>query len=139
MGRQSEQVAEGSLTEQPPLVRPHVTFHLAPEQVWSSRADDAEYRSDSLLTEGFIHCTDGEDLVIEVANRYYRDDPEPYLLLDVDVTRVKARVVYDDAARQYPHIYGPIDRDAVIRVRRMERGADGAFLTIGEEPGASIP
>ena len=71
-------------------------------------------------------------MVIEVGNRYYRDDPRPYLVLEVDLQRVAAPVVYEDDARRFPHIYGPLERRAVRRVCRVERAADGTFMAIGE-------
>jgi len=44
---------------------------------------------------------------------------------------VSAPAIYEDDERNYPHIYGPMERDAVRRVRRVERAADGTFLAIG--------
>ncbi|MBW3632020.1 MAG: DUF952 domain-containing protein [Chloroflexi bacterium] len=90
-----------------------------------------EYRPEVFGDEGFIHCTDGEALVLEVANRYYTDDPRPFLLLEVDLDRVSASAIYEDDERNYPHIYGPLERDAVRRVFRVERAPDGAFMAIG--------
>ncbi len=109
-----------------------LTLHLVPEPVWCAEAAAREYRPEPFAEEGFVHCTDGEALLIEVANRYYRADPRPFLALDVDLARIAARAVYEDAEQRYPHIYGPIEREAVVRVRRMERADDGAFTSIGE-------
>jgi uncharacterized protein (DUF952 family) len=67
---------------------------------------------------------------MEVANRYYRGDARPFLILDVDLARVSASAVYEDAERRYPHIYGPIEREAVVRVRRVSRAGDGSFTHI---------
>jgi uncharacterized protein (DUF952 family) len=108
-----------------------VTFHLTPEPVWLEHHLANEYRPEGYGDEGFIHCTDGEELVLKVANRYYRDDPRPFLLLEVDLDRVSAPAIYEDQERNYPHIYGPMERDAVRRVRRVVRAADGTFLAIG--------
>jgi uncharacterized protein (DUF952 family) len=107
-----------------------VTLHLAPEAVWLAQEEHAEYRPENFAAEGFVHCTDGEDLVLEVANRYYRDDRRPFVLLDVDLSKVRARAIYEDDARCYPHIHGPLDKEAVRRVRRMRRSPDGVFTGI---------
>lgn len=112
-------------------VRSGVTLHLVPEPVWLIHAEKSEYRPESFDDEGFIHCTDEEALVIEVGNRYYRADPRPYLVLDIDLSRVMAPAVYEDESRVYPHVYGSIERSAVLRVRRVERAPDGAFVAIG--------
>jgi uncharacterized protein (DUF952 family) len=111
----------------------HVTLHLVPEPVWRSHTDAQEYQPERFAEEGFIHCTDGEGLVIEVANRYYRDDPRAYLVLDIDLTRLRSPVIFEDETRQYPHVYGPIEREAVTRVRRVERVPDGTFTAIGDD------
>lgn len=112
-----------------------VTLHLVPEPVWRAQADAPEYLPESFAEEGFVHCTDGAALVVEVANRYYRDDPRPFLVLDVDLAQVAAPAIYEDEERRYPHIYGSIGRGAVARVRRVVRAADGAFTHIGETVG----
>jgi uncharacterized protein (DUF952 family) len=109
-----------------------ITFHTTPEVVWRAQKGLQQYAPEQFTEEGFVHCTDGEALLLEVANRYYRDDPRPYVVLDVDVRAVCAPAVYEDEARRYPHVYGPIDRAAVRRVRRLERGADGSFIGFGE-------
>jgi uncharacterized protein (DUF952 family) len=109
-----------------------VTLHLVPEDVWLAQKEAARYLPAGFSDEGFIHCTDGHELVIEVGNRYYRDDPRPYLVLEVDLERVAAPVLYEDDERRYPHIYGPLERHAVRRVCRTERAPDGTFIAIGE-------
>lgn len=108
-----------------------VTLHLVPESVWLDQAAKSEYRPERFDEEGLIHCTDEDALVIEVGNRYYRDDPRPFLVLDVDLSRVAAPAVYDDEARVYPHVYGPIEHSAILRVRRVARAPDGTFVAIG--------
>jgi uncharacterized protein (DUF952 family) len=111
---------------------PAVTLHLVPEDVWVAHKDEPRYLPDGFPREGFIHCTHGHDLAIDVGNRYYRDDARPYLVLEVDLGRVAAPVVYEDDERRFPHIYAPLERHAVRSVSRVERAADGTFMAIGE-------
>ena len=111
---------------------PAVTLHLVPEDVWLAQKHESWYLPVEFSSGGFIHCTDGDDVVIEVGNRYYRDDPRRYLVIEVDLERVAAPVVYEDDERRFPHIYGPIERRAVRRVSRIERALDGTFIAIGE-------
>jgi uncharacterized protein (DUF952 family) len=110
-----------------------LTYHLVPEEVWRSHEGLEAYRPERFADEGFVHCTDGENLLIEVGNRYYQGDPRSYLVLDVDLDALAAEAIYEDEARLYPHVYGPIELHAVRRVRRVERGADGSFVTIGQD------
>ena len=107
---------------------PRFTYHLVAEADWPGRAFGTVYRPASLASEGFIHCTDGRDRVIETANRYYADDKRPYLLVTLDLQRVSAEWRYDDTARVYPHIYGPLQMEAVRAVEPLSRDQEGRFL-----------
>ncbi len=76
----------------------------------------------------FIHCTDDAEEMARIANAFYKSNPEPHYYLYIDQTRVRAPISYDDAARLYPHIYGALNRDAIIAVRAARRSSDGTFL-----------
>lgn len=127
-GGEVEVMVESNREQEPPAV----TLHLVPEEVWRAQRDESQYLPDGFSREGFTHCTHGEDAVIEVGNRYYRDDPRPYLVLELDLERVAAPVIYEDDEGRYPHIYGPLERHAVRCVYRIERAADGTFISIGQ-------
>ena len=110
-----------------------VTLHLVPEPVWRTQAGGETFFPEGFAAEGFVHTTQGEAMLLEVGNRYYRTDPRPYLVLDVDLDRVGADVRFDAAGPSFPHVYGPIETAAVIRVRRVERDEEGAFAALGPE------
>jgi uncharacterized protein (DUF952 family) len=69
--------------------------------------------------------------MVAVANRFYRDVPGAFLLLTIDLDATGSPWRFDDPARIYPHIYGPIDTASVVEVRRMVRDRDGSFIGIG--------
>ena len=75
-----------------------------------------------------MHCTDGDDEMVVVANRFYRDDQRPFLLLTLDLDRTGSPWRFDDPSGIYPHVYGPIDPVSVMEVRRLARVPGGAFL-----------
>lgn len=106
------------------------TLHLVPEPVWQAHQGASHYAPERFEEEGFVHCTDGEEHLRRVGNTYYRADPRPYLVLVLDIERLEAPVRYDDPAQLYPHVYGPINLDAVVEVRRAIRLADGSFSEI---------
>jgi uncharacterized protein (DUF952 family) len=115
--------------DEPTSHAPHgVALHLTPGEVWEAQRNGATYVPEGFADEGFIHCTAGEDRLLVPANAYYRDDPRPFVALEVDVDRLTAEVRYDDEAAIYPHIYGPMETAAVVGVRRAERAEDGTFL-----------
>ena len=78
-----------------------------------------------------MHCTDGDEAMVAVANRFYREDPRTFLLLTLDLERTGSPWRFDDPTGIYPHVYGPIDPACVLEVRRMLRDADGTFTGIG--------
>jgi uncharacterized protein (DUF952 family) len=107
-----------------------IAFHLVPEAWFTGQPDTNAYLPEHFDADGFVHLTHGIVNVLAVGNAFYRDDPRPYVLLTIDLTAVAATVRYDDAARRYPHVYGPLERAAIIAVRHVERDRDGAFLRV---------
>ena len=108
-----------------------LTLHLVPEAIWTRARSAVPYVPAAYAEDGFIHCTDGDDLMVEVANRFYAGDPRAFLLLTLDLERTGSPWRFDDPERRYPHVYGPIDPASVVDVRRMLRAADGAFTGLG--------
>ncbi len=99
-------------------------------EIWAAVRAKDDYRDESLAREGFMHCTAGERNLIEVAARYYAGDPGDWLVLVLDPARLRSEVRWElqPDALAYPHIYGPLNLDAVTAVCRFPRGAGGAFL-----------
>ncbi len=114
----------------------HVTLHLVPAERWDAwRADPdpaAGYAPAAFEAEGFVHCTDGDDEMLAVANRFYAGEPGAFIVLDLDLALAGAPWRYDDPGRPYPHVYGHLRRDAVRGVRAVLRDADGRFAGYGE-------
>ncbi|MEJ7582982.1 MAG: DUF952 domain-containing protein [Acidimicrobiales bacterium] len=109
------------------------TLHLAPRAAWEAQRVLGVYVPEQFPTDGFIHCTDGQEQLLVPANAYFRDDPRPYVALVIDLDRVMVPVRYDDDPCIYPHIYGPLDTTAVVEVLAARRGADGTFLGFTSE------
>jgi uncharacterized protein (DUF952 family) len=107
------------------------TFHLSPAERWAAADSSVPYEAPSLASEGFIHCTDGEAALIATADRHYASDPRPFVVLTVDLDAAGSSWRIEDAVGIYPHVYGPIDRSAILEVRPMTRTADGRFTAIG--------
>jgi uncharacterized protein (DUF952 family) len=112
------------------MAAPDITFHLVPAVIWESQAELDHYRPEGFEREGFIHCTDGEERLIETGNRHCAADPRPYLALSIKRDALTAPVKYEDPSEVFPHIYGPLNRDAVIAIRRIVRDENGVFLAI---------
>jgi uncharacterized protein (DUF952 family) len=113
------------------------TFHLVPDAVWATSDPATAYEAASLEAEGFIHCTDGVVALGVTFDRYYADDPRPFLALTLDLDRLDVPWRYDVPGSPYPHIYGRIARVAVVGVSRVERDDAGRFAGLSPAATAS--
>ncbi len=106
-------------------------FHIALAQDWHDAQRAGDYRVSTrgrtLAQEGFIHAGRREQ-VLQVAEAFYQD-AGPLLLLTIDPQRLTSAVRDDEVAPGvvFPHIYGPLNLDAVVATAPLARGADGAF------------
>lgn len=110
-----------------------ITYHLTAVEEWHAQNDGEEYAPAPFADEGFIHCTNGLDLLVNVANMFYIADPRERTVLVLDVARLTSPVRYDDDAQQFPHICGKINTNAVIHELPVQRADDGTFTSIGSE------
>ena len=110
----------------------NVIYHLVPADHWDAQPVDQPYVPADYVREGFIHCTKGADQIAIVANRYYRNDPREWLVLILDEQAITSEIKYEPGGDGllYPHIYGPLNRDAIRGVQSMPRDADGTFRSL---------
>lgn len=100
-------------------------LHVVPEPEWTA-GPEAPYRPASLASEGFVHCSPDEDTALAIVEAHYRDVPGPLLLLLLDEALLTAEVRWEGSGdRRFPHVYGPLDRAAVVGVREIRRDAAG--------------
>jgi uncharacterized protein (DUF952 family) len=105
---------------------PHL-LHITAQSDWQEAQQLGEYRAESLKTEGFIHCSTPAQL-LWVAHRFYLRQTG-LVLLEIDRDRLQARLQFDEieTGERFPHVYGALNLDAVVRVLVFEAGADGLF------------
>ena len=104
-------------------------LHIATQTAWRDAQQAGKYAGDTLTTDGFIHCSLPKQ-VVTVANTLFHGRKD-LLLLYIDVSRVQADIRYEDlydSGEDYPHIYGSLNLDAVIKVVDFLPGADGKFI-----------
>jgi uncharacterized protein (DUF952 family) len=103
-------------------------YHMLPAASWLEHAQDDTYAADTLVTEGFIHCTGDPDLLVTVANRFYRNEPGDFVVLAIDEARVSAPIRWELAdGHLFPHIYGPLNFAAVLDILPFPRDTMGIF------------
>ncbi len=108
-----------------------VIHHLTGRDEWAAAQAAGEYEAPSLAEEGFIHCSEDEAQALRVAGRLY-PGVSGLQLLDVDTGRLRAEVRREPSrsGEIYPHIYGRINLDSVIRVRGLVPDADSGHRLI---------
>jgi uncharacterized protein (DUF952 family) len=75
---------------------------------------------------GFIHCSQGTQ-VEPVANAVYQG-AEHLVLLSIDPDRVRSEIRHEEVdgwEDPFPHIYGPLNTDAVVEVSPFPPGPEG--------------
>ena len=102
-------------------------YHIIPRAAWQ-QLPPGPYSAASLVSEGFIHCS-YQHQVAWAANKFHSTQSE-LLVLGIDPERLKSPVRAEDpgCGEHFPHIYGPINRDAVVQVQPMQRGTDGKWI-----------
>lgn len=99
-------------------------FHLTTPDVWAAAQRSGSYtvstRGRTLEQEGFIHCS--EEHQVEGVRALWFADLDEALLLEIDTDRLTApwrSEQINGADQPYPHVYGPLDLDAVVGVRPL--------------------
>ena len=105
-----------------------VLFHLATRQDWERARGAQTYTTPSLDGDGFIGCaTAGQHAAVANARFAGRTD---LVLLLIDAGRLSPEVRFERAGaggEAFPHVYGPVNVDAVFEVAPYRPGADGRF------------
>jgi uncharacterized protein (DUF952 family) len=101
-------------------------LHIAVRDEWDAAGDD--YAPAAFADEGFVHCSFA-DQVVATASRYYAGRTD-VVLLEIDESRLTAPLVVEpspSSGEDFPHVYGRINRSAVVAQHEFVPGDDGAF------------
>jgi len=105
-----------------------LAYHGTPKRYFESLDRSQPYVPEPFAREGFIHTTEGREAVAITLTKYYKSSAEPWVVLYIDQDLVMSSIRYDDPAEVFPHIYGPLNRNAIVAVKDIGRAADGTFL-----------
>ncbi len=102
-------------------------LHICSHSAWDIAQVQGDYRAESLDTEGFVHCSTREQ-VVGTANLLFHGQ-QGLVLLVIDADKIVAPIKVEDAGNGqfFPHVYGPINLDAVVDVREFAPEVDGTF------------
>ena len=91
-------------------------YHITTTAAWEQALLEGAYTADSLVIEGFIHCSTA-DQVAGVLDRYYKGQTN-LVKLTIDKSKVTSPLIFELATsinEVFPHIHGPINVSAVVK------------------------
>ena len=111
-------------------------YHIATRAAWIDATRNGSYTAPSLSSQGFIHCSTAAQ-VLPVARQFYAAQTGLVLLV-IDPRRLTSVLKWEpaaagpppdgvDEAATFPHIYGPIDLEAVVQTADFEPDSRSEF------------
>jgi uncharacterized protein (DUF952 family) len=97
-----------------------IVYHITTASAWKAAQERGHYEDPSLYTEGFIHLSE-ESQVAGVLERYYSDQ-KGLVKVVVDTEKLTHPLRYELAPsvnEEFPHLYGPLNLDAVVEVEKL--------------------
>jgi uncharacterized protein (DUF952 family) len=102
-------------------------FHLTTPDAWSRAQEDRVWtvstRGRTLAEEGYVHCSFAEQ--VEGVRARFFADLDDLVLLEIETDRLTSpwrTEQLEGVDQAYPHVYGPIDLEAVVGVRPLTTG-----------------
>jgi uncharacterized protein (DUF952 family) len=91
-----------------------IIYHITTRPQWLEAQSKGKYESTSLADEGFIHCSE-ENQIPGVIERYFKGKKD-LIKLVIETDKLSSPIYFDwspSIEDTFPHIYGPINLDAV--------------------------
>lgn len=92
-----------------------IIFHVTTTDEWNAAKAKGFYEPPSLKEEGFIHCSQ-DNQVAGVLKRYFAGKTGLVKLV-IDTDKLTSKYIFDwspSTEDTFPHVYGPINAEAVI-------------------------
>lgn len=92
-------------------------YHVVKADEWEKKKKLEEYETESLDREGFIHCSFKYQLE-DVIRRYISREKKKVIILHVNPFLLTSEIRIEPAINGefYPHVYGKINRSAVVMI-----------------------
>ena len=104
-----------------------MVLHIRKREAWERALARGVYETDALLEDGFIHLSYPHQ-VVRVADFLYTRQKD-LLLLCIDPAKVQTEIKVEKlgTSETFPHLYGPLNLEAVVRVLEFPPNSDGTF------------
>lgn len=99
-----------------------IIYHVALASDWEEAKQKGSYEHPTLKNEGFIHCSQ-EEQIPGVLERHFEGKTDLVKLV-IDTDKLTSSCVFAWSKSNedtYPHVYGPINVDAVVETIKIER------------------
>jgi len=90
-------------------------YHITTKEAWVNAIETGSYVAPSLKEEGFIHCSELSQ-VEDIKSRFYAG-VQDIVLLTIDTEKLTSQLIFEwspSVQNTFPHVYGPINVDAVV-------------------------
>ena len=91
-------------------------YHVTLPANWEKYKGRPSYQTESLHTEGFIHCSYANQLE-GVLKRYFASAVK-VMILTIETEKLKSKLVAETSTgnQVFPHIYGRLNHNAVVKI-----------------------
>ena len=95
-------------------------YHVTLPANWAKYQDRPSYQTESLQTEGFIHCSYLNQLP-GVLRRYY-SRAERVVILTIETEKLRSKLIAETSTggEAFPHIYGRLNHNAIVSVEERD-------------------
>ena len=89
-------------------------YHVTLPANWAKYQDRPSYQTESLQSEGFIHCSYSNQLP-GVLKRYF-STASKVVVLTIDTEKLRSKLIAETSTggEAFPHIYGRLNHSAIV-------------------------
>lgn len=95
-------------------------YHITTSAAWEQGIAAGVYHSPSLKEEGFIHCSEKEQ-VEDIRQRFFAEQSS-LVLLTIETDQLESQLIFEwspSVEQTFPHVYGPINLSSVTGVEAL--------------------
>ena len=96
-------------------------YHIVAKAYWETFAEKELYFPADYEQEGFIHCSKREQVKGSVLKHF--QGIKELLLLHLDESKITSKLIEEPSrsGKLFPHIYGGLNKDAVVKIEVIDR------------------
>lgn len=95
-------------------------YHVALPADWAKYKGRPSYQTESLQSEGFIHCSYSNQLA-GVLKRYFSNAAK-VVVLTIDTEKLRSKLIAETSTGgdTFPHIYGRLNHGAIVSAEERD-------------------